>query len=255
MEYVNVEYASIECVNIVVLRYSTKLGRCNMETIILDNINEVVSNEEIFQKLKIDAEHEYASEALEFAEKAKKVARPKALYGTAYIEHKDENHVIIEGIRFTSRLLSKNLNEVYKVFPYVATCGHEVYDWAKSLLDPIERYWAEALCEIYLNKAYVAMKRDFEHRVKPGKTAAMNPGSLENWPISEQKQLFTLLGEENTGAIGVQLTESFLMLPIKSISGIIFQTEFDYENCMLCPRERCPGRRAKYDPDAAKMIW
>ena len=72
MEYVNVEYASIECVNIVVLRYSTKLGRCNMETIILDNINEVVSNEEIFQKLKIDAEHEYASEALEFAEKAKR---------------------------------------------------------------------------------------------------------------------------------------------------------------------------------------
>lgn len=224
-----------------------------MEVYILDNIKEEVRDEEIFQKLKIDANDEYASDILDLAKKAEAVAKPKAIYGAACIDEKDENHVIIEGICFTSRLLSNNLKEVQRVFTYVATCGEEVYSWAKSILDPIERYWAEALCEIYLSKAYIAMKRDLEFKMKPGKTAVMNPGSLESWPISEQKPLFALLGEENIRKIGVQLTESFLMLPIKSVSGIIFPTEMNYENCMLCSRERCPNRRAEYNPDALKL--
>jgi hypothetical protein len=74
----------------------------------------------------------------------------------------------------------------------------------------------------------------------------MNPGSLPDWPLSEQKQLFTLLGE-GPQSIGIRLTDSFLMLPIKSVSGIWFPSEATYENCQLCPREQCPGRRAPYD--------
>lgn len=224
-----------------------------MEIVLLDNIQALISNEEIFNKLRIDADDEYASEALELAERAKNIAKPKAIYGTAYIDDRGEDWVVLEGVRFTSRLLSNKLKEVHKAFPFVATCGHEVYDWAKSLIDPVERYWAEALSEIYLQKAYAAMKEDFERRISPGKTAAINPGSLDDWPLSEQKQLFELIGAQNISATGLQLTESFLMLPVKSISGIMFQTEVDYENCMLCPRENCPGRRAEYNPEAAKM--
>ena len=37
------------------------------------------------------------------------------------------------------------------------------------------------------------------------------------------------------------------MSPIKSVSGILFPTEVTYENCQLCPRDLCPGRRAPYD--------
>lgn len=222
-----------------------------MEIVLLDNIQALISNEEIFKKLRMDANDEYASEVLELAERAKNTAKPKAIYGTAYIDDRGEDWVVFDGIRFTSRLLSNKLKGVHKAFPYIATCGHEIFDWAKSLLDPIERYWAEALCEIYLQKAYDAMKEDFERRIRPGKTASMNPGSLDDWPLSEQKQLFKLMGAQNTSAVGVQLTESFLMLPVKSISGIMFQTETDYENCMLCPREKCPGRRAEYNPELA----
>jgi predicted transcriptional regulator len=45
----------------------------------------------------------------------------------------------------------------------------------------------------------------------------------------------------------VRLTESFLMLPTKTVSGIFFPTEATFESCQLCPREECPNRRAPYE--------
>ena len=52
--------------------------------------------------------------------------------------------------------------------------------------------------------------------------------------------------------IGVNLTDSFLMIPRKSISGIYFPTEIKFYSCQLCPRERCIGRKAPYDSKLAK---
>ena len=81
---------------------------------------------------------------------------------------------------------------------------------------------------------------------RPGDTSSMSPGSLSDWPITQQRQLFSLLGDVR-GAIGVELTDSFLMVPIKSLSAMIFPTEANFESCRLCQREDCPGRRAPYD--------
>lgn len=221
-----------------------------METVLLDNIEMIINDNELFKTLKIDREHEFASDVLELMEKAKLIAKPKALYTTAYIEDRGEDWLVINGVRFTSKILATNLKDVYKVYPYVATCGQEVFAWAKSISDPIENYFADALCQIFLTKALNAMNKDFRDRIKPGKTASMNPGSLEDWPISEQRQLFTLIGDQNINNIGISLTESFLMLPVKSVSGMRFHTEHDFENCMLCTKEKCPGRRALYNPHA-----
>ena len=75
----------------------------------------------------------------------------------------------------------------------------------------------------------------------------MNPGSLADWPLREQRTLFALLGDVH-GAIGVELTPSLLMTPTKSVSGILFPTAETFASCQLCPREECPNRRAVYDP-------
>jgi hypothetical protein len=83
------------------------------------------------------------------------------------------------------------------------------------------------------------------------KLSYMSVGSLEDWPISEQKQLFSLLGDVEA-AIGVQLTSSMLMLPAKSESGIFFPSETTFLNCQLCPRQNCEGRKAAFDPKMAR---
>jgi hypothetical protein len=81
----------------------------------------------------------------------------------------------------------------------------------------------------------------------------MSPGSLEDWPISEQPKLFSLFGDTER-SVGVKLTDSLLMIPRKSISGILFPSEEGFVSCRLCPRENCPSRKALYDREAGKTI-
>jgi hypothetical protein len=83
----------------------------------------------------------------------------------------------------------------------------------------------------------------------------MNPGSGDArlWPIGQQRPLFELLGDVEA-AIGVRLTPSFLMVPNKSVSGILFPTEVRFESCQLCTRENCPRRRAPYSGELAEAL-
>ena len=74
---------------------------------------------------------------------------------------------------------------------------------------------------------------------------------MDDWPITQQKELFSLFGDVEE-LIGVTLTESCLMVPLKSSSGIYFPTEVTFETCQLCPREVCESRRAPYDRALAR---
>jgi hypothetical protein len=177
---------------------------------------------------------------------AQAVARPKAMYRVGYIESRENNSVVIDGIRFTSRVLCVNLEQAHRVFVYLATCGTELEDWANSVDDPLQQYWSNTIQQMALRAASQALSADLNERHQPGRTSSMAPGSLSEWPLSEQRPLFALLGD-TVQATGVRLSESLLMVPTKSVSGIRFPTEERFESCQLCPRQECPGRRAPYD--------
>jgi len=202
----------------------------------------------LLKNLHIKEGSDDAEEVKRLLTEAERTARPKALYGEAGIESRGDDWVVIDGVKFSSRILKVNLDGVHRVFPYVATCGAELEGWALGMGDMLARYWADGIMLMALGEAVAEAERRIEEDFHPGKTGRMNPGSLADWPISEQRPLFQLAGgpEER---IGVRLTESFLMIPAKSVSGIRFPTEVTYENCQLCPREVCPGRRAPYDRD------
>ena len=173
------------------------------------------------------------------------------MYKESYVEETGEETVVIDSITFTSRILRVNFDGVHRVFPYVATCGREMMEWAAAIADPLENYWAGEIMVAGLRNATAAMEKAIVNDFAPGKTSAMNPGSLEDWPIDQQRQLMALLGDP-LEAIGVELTESCLMLPIKSVSGITFPTESGWQNCQLCRNENCPERSAPYDAQLHK---
>ena len=153
------------------------------------------------------------------------------------------------GICFQKHCPARNLDKVYRFFPYMATCGTELEKWSETVNDPLLRYWADAIKESFLRCALEVLREHFTASVKIERYSSMNPGSLPDWPITEQKKLFSLTGDVE-GLIGVHLTESCLMIPVKSISGILFPNETGFNNCQLCQRKNCPGRRAEYIPDS-----
>jgi hypothetical protein len=107
--------------------------------------------------------------------------------------------------------------------------------------------------EMALRQAAMALESRLLAEFKLDKKASMNPGSGDRklWPLEEQEALFRLLGDVK-GSIGVTLTDTWLMIPNKSVSGFYFKTDKAYHNCQLCQRENCPNRRSPFDPDMWK---
>ncbi len=201
---------------------------------------------DLARRLRVKENSPYLADLQRLRDEAECIARPKAVYKVAFIDARNGDDVIVDGVTLTSRVLRVNLDHVQRVFPYVATCGVELDAWAHAQDDMLFRYWADVIKEMAVR---VAMQVAFEAmtaRYGLGKTAVMSPGSLADWPLPQQQPLFTILGDVKA-MIGVELTDSFLMIPNKSVSGLRFTTEEDFASCQLCPRENCPGRRMPYD--------
>lgn len=211
-------------------------------------------SEALLSRMSLEADSEEAADFLALLDKMKKVTRPKAAYGQAEVEANDGvGAVRIGGVAFSGSVLAANLRDAKAVWPHIATCGREAYDFAQAIPDPFERYWCDEIMETALAQVRVALLRAIEREDSPGKVAVMGPGSLKEWPIEQQEPLFRLLGDA-PGRCGLELTDTMLMVPNKSISGILFQNENGWESCVMCPREKCPNRRAEYNPDAMSAL-
>jgi len=184
-------------------------------------------------------------------EVAKPLISARAVYRVCYIDEKLEDTVIIDGIRLGSRILRKNLEKVGRVFPYVITIGTRLEQKADETTDLLEKYYLDKIGNIALSKARRHLEEHLRSRFALDDLSYMSPGSLEDWPIEEQRPLFSILKGAEV-SIGVRLTESLLMIPRKSVSGIYFPTEVTFYSCQLCPRQHCEGRKARYNENLAK---
>jgi hypothetical protein len=99
------------------------------------------------------------------------------------------------------------------------------------------------MANIALEQAAGLLSSQLETRYGLGPLSNMSPGSLEDWPITEQPKLFSIFGDTER-LVGVRLTDSLLMVPRKSISGILFPSEEGFVACQLCDRPNCQGRKA-----------
>jgi hypothetical protein len=218
-----------------------------MQAVVLADIPAQLNLDELRQRLHVAEGTLQARELAGLVREAESVAQPKALTGLAGVDQHGEECVVVDGVRFASRVLAVNLSQAYRVFPYLATCGVELDAWAAGFDDMLYRFWSDAIREATLRLAMAAVGDYLERTYAPGNLARMSPGSLTDWPIEQQLPLFSLLGDTQA-QVGVHLTPGLLMVPSKSVSGIRYPTAESFESCMLCPREGCPNRRAPRDP-------
>jgi len=217
-----------------------------MNITILEDLAFQLDPAQVLQKLHVREGSKQVPKVLALTEKAQAIGRPKAIYRLAFIDSKGPDHVVVEGTKFTSRILRVNLERPQRVFAYVATAGRELEAWTAAHTDMLDNYWADAISEGVLYAARQTLDNHLKTRFAIPQLAQMNPGSLADWPIREQRPLFRMLGD-GPAAIGVELLDSLLMTPAKTVSGLLFPTEESFASCQLCPNEGCPNRRAPYD--------
>ncbi|HPI92383.1 MAG TPA: vitamin B12 dependent methionine synthase [Deltaproteobacteria bacterium] len=217
-----------------------------MDRIILDTIPFDADEHGLMELLRIRPGTGNALEFSSILARAKDVARPRAAFGVASADTSGRDEVDIDGVRFQSRVLRVNLDKAGVVFPFIATCGEELEAFSQDMTGMLRSFWADSLMLTALGCAVSALEAHLKERLGGAPLSTMNPGSLEDWPLSEQSSLFRLLGDA-AGAVGVRLTEKMVIRPLKSVSGISFVSEERFTNCSLCPRQGCGSRRAPYD--------
>ena len=208
-----------------------------------------LSVEEVKDKFRaVDQE-----EVQRLLEIAKSLISAKAVYKVCYIEEKYEYAVTIEGISLSSQVLRKNLDKVGRVFAYVVTIGKKLEERSDACADFLQKFHLDVIGNMALVKARKYLEDHLRSQFALTGISYMSPGSLEDWPIEEQKPLFSILNSSEVEAfIGVRLTEKLLMIPRKSISGIYFPAEVTFYSCQLCPRKHCEGRKADYNEELVK---
>jgi len=139
-------------------------------------------------------------------------------------------------------------SEAYAFFICTAGVEYESYqERLKTAGDMVHVFIADALGSVIAEKTADQMELSLQENIdKLGwhHTNRFSPGYC-GWHVSQQQLLFPLFKGETCG---VELTESSLMLPIKSVSGIIGLGQqvrhLDY-SCGLCDFKQCYKRRKK----------
>jgi hypothetical protein len=222
---------------------------------ILDTINFAPDVEAIRKQAHIAAGSEDETAFLKLIDLALKIGNPKAAYTVSYVTERDADTLQVDDIVFKSRTLALHLESVERVFPYIATCGHEMDKGFKDDGDMLKAFWWDLIKQSMLDSASTALHEHLKDTYRLGKTASMQPGSadVEVWPIEQQQELFALLGNVED-KLGVHLTESCLMIPNKTVSGIYFPTETDFRSCEVCRRQNCPSRRVPFNEELWRAI-
>ncbi|MDW7672511.1 MAG: vitamin B12 dependent-methionine synthase activation domain-containing protein [Bacillota bacterium] len=216
-----------------------------MGVIVLEAISCHVDMEQLLEKMQMKKNSGHLDRLQTLLDQGLRIARPKALYKKVRITGKTKDGVLIGDILLTSRILQENTAENQWLFPYLATCGRELEEWGNAQKDVFDQYTAGVIQEMACRTAMDTVLEQIDEPYGLINPSTINPGSLNDWPLEQQQPLFELL-ENAQHRIGMELTESCLMRPMKSVSGIRFSGKEQHYNCQCCPREDCIGRVMPY---------
>ena len=149
------------------------------------------------------------------------------------------------------KIVYHQLKHSEQIAVFVCTAGDGISQWSKQMMptDPLKGFIADILGSVVVETAIDTIQQRLSAEMKEAGLKITNrysPGYC-GWPTSEQHQLFSLLPDENCG---IRLTDSALMLPIKSVSGFIgigANVRFNPYTCRNCDATYCVYRNKKVE--------
>lgn len=159
--------------------------------------------------------------------------------------------ITVDNLDFNiGRIVWAQLKRSESVALFLCTAGEKIEEMSRQLIqerDFLKGYiYDVAGSEIVDAAADIMQKKLMENMQEAGMmiTNRFSPGYC-GWNVSEQHKLFRLIPDN---FCGIGLTESALMVPIKSISGIIGigrNVKFNPYTCSLCDFKNCIYRKLK----------
>lgn len=151
---------------------------------------------------------------------------------------------------FHSQVISQVLDQCSKAAIFVLTIGHQIEETAAELADDnqiVESYVLDAIGSGIAEKLAEFVQGvigEIGHIHGLTTTRRFSPGYCD-WDISQQEVVFRSL---NGDLAGVHLSDDYLMVPQKSISGIIGLGPREngvraINPCKTCNKRNCLGRR------------
>ncbi len=206
---------------------------------------------DILCKLKVDQEKQQFVETAEKAyQAARSMVRPGIVYQRHPVRRADCPSLDIGEVTFANNALYYNLAETAECVIYLMTLGPDFTVTPDDPSDYLLGYYLDLIGNIFLRNLRKQLIANLAREYDASPLSRMSPGSTEVFPLAESDKLFAVLGDE-AGEIGVSLSDSHLMLPFKTVSGILFHKEERYVDCLLCQQTDCEARQAQYDPHLA----
>ena len=134
---------------------------------------------------------------------------------------------------------------------FLCTAGPEIGEWSKKLMsegETLKGYIIDVVGSEIVESAMDSIQNSLEEDMKHQGlyiTNRYSPGYC-GWNVSEQQKLFTFFPDD---FCSVKLSDTSLMYPIKSVSGIIgIGKEVKKNNfpCKLCDDKNCIYRGRRY---------
>ncbi|MDR0814375.1 MAG: hypothetical protein LBN37_01335 [Bacteroidales bacterium] len=164
--------------------------------------------------------------------------------------NKDDCTLSIGGSTFhISKIITRQIKRSTQVAVFICTAGVGIEQWSRKMLadnEPLKGFIADIMGGVVVELAI--------DRIQQLLGEAMNAAGLKitnryspgycGWHTFEQHHLFSLLPT----TLGIRLTESALMQPIKSVSGIIgigADVRFNPYSCGLCDATQCVYRNKR----------
>lgn len=192
----------------------------------------------------------YIDSAFSFAQKSEGICASLRIIDKVQLLS-ESGKLLADNIHFElGEVLLNEFKNSEQIAVFICTAGADIGNLAKELMfgeDPVKGFVYDILgsyiAEATGDKIEEFLRKEFEKTDKKI-TARFSPGYAE-WTVAEQKKLFKLL---NGKTCNVQLTESALMNPVKSISGFIGigkDVKYRKNRCAICSSKDCMYRKGK----------
>ena len=160
----------------------------------------------------------------------------------------NNNHILVDGTEFEiGKTIAKELKNASSVAFFICTVGEGISRRSQDLLrgdDPVLGYVFDLLGSMIVESAADQLQLEIKRIALFESLQITNrysPGYCK-WSVADQHKLFSFFPKN---CCGIKLTESALMHPIKSVSGIIgigADVSFREYTCNLCNQVGCIQR-------------